>query len=145
MVQSFKHNLHNSFLYDTNIFIDSDNSFIDNAFEFKDDDLQENYWNIDEIEDYFIKEQLILHGYNSVIIDQQNLYESEKKVDQINFLKKKRFLNDKFEFTKKRKNFNNLMINPNFFDLENNIEMNSQNIYRNIKFDFKVILKYKLA
>ena len=140
LFQSFLNN-QLSFLYDTNFLIDYEESIIENGFEFKGDDLQENYWNIDEVEDFLTNEQLIHPMYNSLHIN--NEYRSSHDEDQSKFLKKKRFLNDKncfFEKKEENRIKNEIVTCKRICLVKDRIKRINANTFKNIKFDFKVEL-----
>ena len=118
--------------------IDPNDNSVEHALEFKEHDLQENFWNIDEVEDCFTKEQLVLkHPDTTKCIDEEepSLF-TEKTRDYSNeaqfnmFLRRKRILRavhsvvkDVFNIKVSNKNIQKpkrpMRHNKNNFDLTN--------------------------
>lgn len=118
--------------------IDHNDTSVENGLEFKENDLQENYWNIDELEDCITNEQLVFkkpHNISSTTEEEHNLF-SEKTRDYSNeahftmFLKRKRILkansvvkeaiNTKMSNKAVQKGKRLIIHNKNTFDLINN-------------------------
>ena len=80
--------------------IDHNDNSVEHALEFKENDLQEIYWNIDEVEDCYTKEQLVLKQTDCIkgINEEEPNFFTEQTRDYSNeahfnmFLKRKRIL-----------------------------------------------------